>query len=649
MRSGFHASLPPRNRAGGRATAFLLPLLALLAIPFLVAGTRAPTEPVDVIESATLRDAEAFRALTLRFRDAVEHYPETWRGEATLRRDVANLRRAWKRMEFLVEAVYPGTARRISSAPIPRADMTAPDAVAVIEPEGLQVLLEAAHDNAPLRPEGREHLRWLAGRLVESADELIGFARNETLEDRMVFEALEDQALRVMTLGITGFDAPATGLALPESRLSLQAARKALEPWMPELRKRDRTLAMRLSDAFKHADRMLAAAKDFDSFDRLAFIREVGNPLYAALVDAHLALDIATHEDVAPLFPRPVNPLARNLFAPDFLNAHAYSTTVGDRSNDDVISLGRRLFFDPRLSKTGMSCATCHDPRKAFSDGREKALASDGGSLARNTPGLSHAAFQTLQFWDLRARRLEDQIEHVVIDEREFGTQFTDILQYLRRHPDYPARFHKAFGSTAEDPDPVNVNTLNKALAQYVRSLARWNTPLDRYVRGETEFLDPTVRRGFNLFMGKAVCATCHFPPTFNGTVPPRYNETESEVLGSVARFPAAKPELTDDMGRWMFHFNPIFMRAFKTPGLRNVAVTAPYMHNGGIATLEDVVEFYNAGGGAGLGLDVPHQTLPSDSLHLTKGEIRDIVAFMESLTDTTGYWGQGDFGDEEE
>src|SRR5690606_12506621 len=183
-------------------------------------------------------------------------------------------------------------------------------------------------------------------------------------------------------------------------------------------------------------------------------------------------------------------------------------------------SLGRRLIFDPRLSKTGMSCATCHDPRKAFSDGREKALASDGGSLARNTPGLSHAAFQTLQFWDLRARRLEDQIEHLVIDEREFGTQFTDILQYLRRHPDYPARFHKAFGSTAEDPDPVNVNTLNKALAQYVRSLARWNTPLDRYVRGETEFLDPTVRRGFNLFMGKAVCATCHFPPTFNGTVP---------------------------------------------------------------------------------------------------------------------------------
>lgn len=648
MRSGSRASLPPR-RAGGRSAALLFPLLLLLAIPFLVAGTRAPTEPVEVIERAGLRDAEAFHALTIRFRDAVERYPETRGGEASLRRDVANLRRPWKRMEFLVEAVHPGTARRISRAPIAHADMSAADAFEIFAPEGLQVLLEAAHEDAPLRPEGREHLRWLAGRLVESADELIRFSRDATLEDRMVFEALEDQVLRVMTLGITGFDAPATEVSLPESRLSLQAAREALEPWMPELRKRNRTLAQRVSEAFKRADRMLAAARDFDGFDRLAFIREAGNPLYAALVDAHHALDIATHEDVAPLLPRPVNPLARNLFSPDFLNAHAYSTTVGDRPNDDVIGLGRRLFFDPRLSKTGMSCATCHDPRKAFSDGREKALAADGGSLARNTPGLSHAAFQTMQFWDLRARRLEDQVEHVVIDEREFGTQFTHILEYLRNHPDYPARFHKAFGSTEEDPDPVTVNTLNKALAQYVRSLARWNAPFDRYVRGETEFIDPAVRNGFNLFMGKAACATCHFPPTFNGTVPPRYNETESEVLGSVVRFPAVKPELTDDRGRNMFHFNPIFIGAFKTPSLRNAALTAPYMHNGGIATLEDVVEFYNAGGGAGLGLDIPYQTLPSDSLHLTKGEIRDIVAFMESLTDTTGYWGQGDFGDEEE
>ncbi len=647
MRSGFRAPLPPlRRRAGGRAATFLLPFCALLAIPLLVAGTRVPPEPVETIERASVRDAQAFHALTLRFRETVERYPETRRGEASLRRDVANLRRAWKRMEYIVEWAHLGTARRISNAPIPRADMAAPDAFEVLEPEGLQVLLEVAHADAPLQPEGRDHLRWLAGRLVEAANELINVTRDATLEDRMVIEAVQDQVLRVMTLGITGFDAPATELALPESRLSLSAARKGLEPWMPELRQRDPEIARRLANAFTHADRMLANAKDFDGFDRLAFIREAGNPLYAALVDAHVALDIATYEDVYPLFQRPVNPAARNLFAPDFLNPHAYSLTQGDRPNNAAIHLGRRLFFDPSLSKTGMSCATCHDPRKAFSDGREKSLASDGGTLARNAPGLSHAAFQTAQFWDLRIRTLEEQIEHVVVDEREFGTQYVDILAHLRSHSDYPALFRETFGESPEDTDPISVNTLNKALAQYVRSLARWNSPFDRYVRGEEEPFDPAVRRGFNLFMGKAACATCHFPPTFNGTLPPLYSETESEVLGSVVRFPAAKPELSDDMGRNMFHFNPIFIGAFKTPGLRNVGVTAPYMHNGGMATLEDVMEFYNAGGGAGLGLDVPYQTLPPDSLHLTPDEVRDIVVFMESLTDTTGYWGQGEFED---
>src|SRR5690606_12190712 len=120
---------------------------------------------------------------------------------------------------------------------------------------------------------------------------------------------------------------------------------------------------------------------------------------------------------------------------------------------------------------------------------------------------------------------------------------------------------------------PVSAAAMNKAIAQYVRSLARWDSPFDRYARGETEFLDPAARRGFNLFMGKAACATCHFPPAFNGTLPPRYLETESEVLGTPARFPAANLERSLDVGRGMIHFSPIFEGAFKTPSIRNAAV----------------------------------------------------------------------------
>ena len=139
----------------------------------------------------------------------------------------------------------------------------------------------------------------------------------------------------------------------------------------------------------------------------------------------------------------------------------------------------------------------------------------------------------------------------------------------------------------------------------------------------------------------KALCATCHFAPTFSGLIPPRYLESESEVLGVPLKFPTRTGEpltLDPDMGRFAIHPAGPFKHSFKTPTLRNIALTAPYMHNGSMATLQDVMNFYNAGGGVGLGLKVSNQTLPSDSLGLTQAEMDDVVAFMNALTDTTGY-----------
>jgi cytochrome c peroxidase len=143
-------------------------------------------------------------------------------------------------------------------------------------------------------------------------------------------------------------------------------------------------------------------------------------------------------------------------------------------------------------------------------------------------------------------------------------------------------------------------------------------------------------RRGFNLFMGKARCGTCHFAPLFNGTVPPGFTESEVEVIGVPARASRHAP-LDPDRGAGASDRAPLHDFAFKTPTVRNVAVTAPYMHNGVFRTLAEVVEFYDAGGGAGLGLRVPNQTLSADSLHLTLREKRDLVAFMRALTDTSG------------
>jgi cytochrome c peroxidase len=174
-----------------------------------------------------------------------------------------------------------------------------------------------------------------------------------------------------------------------------------------------------------------------------------------------------------------------------------------------------------------------------------------------------------------------------------------------------------------------------------VVSLSSFNSPFDQYVRGERKELPEAAKRGFNLFMGKAACGTCHFAPSFNGLVPPFYEESESEVLG-VPSTPGSENLVIDpDLGR-LESSRPqdeayFYAFSFKTPTVRNAALTAPYMHNGVYETMEEVIDFYNKGGGLGMGIDIPHQTLPDAPLNLNEGEVKDLIAFMEALTDTTG------------
>jgi cytochrome c peroxidase len=227
----------------------------------------------------------------------------------------------------------------------------------------------------------------------------------------------------------------------------------------------------------------------------------------------------------------------------------------------------------------------------------------------------------------------------VIVNPLEFNTTYFDIFDKLKQSPEYLRLFAEAF--PGHSSQPISVFTFSKALSAYVSSLAGWNSPFDRYARGESEALSEPARRGFNLFMGKAACGTCHFAPVFNGTVPPEYSDSESEVLG-VPAGPAKRGATVDpDPGRWangrMVERVEFYRYSFKTPSVRNAALTAPYMHNGVYETLEEVMDFYNIGGGEGLGLGLEYQTLPPDPLGLSKREIRDIIAFMESLSDTAG------------
>ncbi|MFM8473487.1 MAG: cytochrome-c peroxidase, partial [Candidatus Kapaibacterium sp.] len=177
-------------------------------------------------------------------------------------------------------------------------------------------------------------------------------------------------------------------------------------------------------------------------------------------------------------------------------------------------------------------------------------------------------------------------------------------------------------------------------IGAYVASLSSFNSRIDRYLRGEAVRITASERRGLNLFMGRAACATCHFPPTFAGYVPPTFLDSESEILGVPARFDTTDAIPDSDIGRAggiRREHSRIYRHSFKTPTVRNAALTAPYFHNGSYGTLEKVIDFYARGGGKGIGWPVLHQTLPFDRLELSTRDRRDLVAFMNSLTDTAG------------
>jgi cytochrome c peroxidase len=166
-------------------------------------------------------------------------------------------------------------------------------------------------------------------------------------------------------------------------------------------------------------------------------------------------------------------------------------------------------------------------------------------------------------------------------------------------------------------------------LASYIRSLSQYDSKFDWYMQNKENFT-PDEKAGFNLFAGKAKCATCHFIPLTNGTVPPNFDRSESEILG----VPNKSKKLDGDLGKFVITQAAIHKHSFKTPTIRNITLTAPYMHNGVYNTLEEVIDFYNEGGGVGLGFDVPNQTLPEDKLNLSELEKKQLIAFMRTLTD---------------
>ena len=279
--------------------------------------------------------------------------------------------------------------------------------------------------------------------------------------------------------------------------------------------------------------------------------------------------------------------------------------------NDDKIALGKLLYFDPRFSKDEtVSCATCHNPFHGFADSTRTSTGVGGKHGTRNSPTLINRLFSADQFWDGRVKDLEHQVPGALLNPitMAMGSE-TEVAERVRGIKGYAPLFVKAFGD-----DTVDVGRISKAIAAYERTLVSGDSPYDRHQDGDKDALSASAIRGLALFTGKANCKTCH--TGFN------FTDEDYNNIG----VGMAKPE--PDVGRYAVTKNDADRGKFKTPTLRNVALTAPYMHDGSEETLEDVIAFYDQGG-------IPNPNLSKEirPLGLTAQEKQDLVAFLETLT----------------
>lgn len=314
----------------------------------------------------------------------------------------------------------------------------------------------------------------------------------------------------------------------------------------------------------------------------------------------------------------------------------------------EKIALGKELFEDKRFSADGtVSCMTCHEPTKGFADGLKVAEGIKKLKGTRNAPTVSNAVYYESQFWDGRRESLEEQAKDPFVNPVEHGLKSHEpILDIIRKDSAYSDKFKKVFGVS---PDKITIDHVVMAIASFERTLIHGNSPFDRYLYGkDSNAMSPAAVRGLEIFRTKGRCVDCHrieqtssiFTDNKFHNLGVGFSVIEPKLFDIVEKFREAKARGLDvdkavlddnkvsELGRFALTLEISDLGRFKTPSIRNVELTAPYMHNGSIDTLEDVIELYDIGGEANPMLDSGIRPLK-----LTGQEKADLVAFMKALT----------------
>lgn len=527
------------------------------------------------------------------------------------------LRRQFKKAEPYASYLNPEVGHRANGPALP---LYKEDTGKIMRPFGLQKIEESIYDGNTSKEQFQVELKLTKG-LLGNLEHNIA---DKPLNPQRFFIAVQQQLLRIISHSISGFDTPVSHLGISESAISLNHLKELYGFTLADaIKRKNSTLHSTFLELIDRAVVYLNTNTDFESFDRYSFIRDYFNPITRSWKNIRDQSGLWTNVDNKPF----------NFDAPTFFEDASFNTLfftppVDRPITDTKIALGEKLFFEPRLSQSrNMACVSCHNPEKAYADGLVFNTDNAGKSLDRNTPTLLNTIYQQNFFWDGRSPTLADQISNVFTNDREFNTVVHQFSDDILQDSLYTTLLRKVYPNTALK----NIHIV-KAISAYVGTLNTFNSKFDKNMRGEESTFTKEEQLGMNLFMGKALCATCHFMPLTNGTVPPFYTETEKEVIG----VPETKQnkKLDGDFGFYWRYGEELHRGMFKTPSVRNAELTAPYMHNGVYATLEEVMDFYNQGGGAGMGFVLERQTLPFDALNLSDSEQKALVAFVKTLTD---------------
>ena len=485
--------------------------------------------------------------------------------------------------------------------------------IKIMEASGFQVLEELIFADSVNIKEIKRHTSLTLNRLklLKSYSTVINY------KPYHIIFMLKQSVLQIALAGITGFDSPVLGNSLQESSYVYTSHIDYLNCFIEEFT--DKSLLNEYIQEVKNSIQFLN--KDFDDFDRYTFIKKhTHNQL-------KLLNSIANDWNVEYPFTLAINNNVESLFSDSTFNLDFFSDYHHSFSIEKA-KLGERLFYDNSLSSNGkFSCVTCHLPDLAFTDGLKKSKGQ-----TRNSPTLTYAAYQQAYFHDGRAGSLEGQIVAVVNNKTEFHSNLEILRKSVGKNADYKKEFQRMY------KDGVTDFNIRNAIADYIRTLAPFNSKFDKNINNIENNLTQSEINGFNLFTGKAQCATCHFAPLFNGTLPPYFTVSELEMIGTPINKDTLNAKIDDDLGRYHLFNVEERKHFFKTPTIRNIAKTAPYMHNGVYETLEEVMDFYNKGGGHGLGINIKSQTLPTEPLNLTEDEISDLINFMHTLSDDNNY-----------